>query len=79
VGVTKPVIIRMVVDLPAPLGPKKPRTSPRPISKEIPSTARFAPKCFVNSRTLIMSFAGFYQRALRREKIVISERRLAIS
>ena len=29
VGVMKPVIIRMVVDLPAPLGPRKPSTSPR--------------------------------------------------
>ena len=29
VGARKPVIIFMVVDLPAPLGPRKPSTSPR--------------------------------------------------
>src|SRR6266581_8546067 len=33
------VIIRMVVDLPAPLGPRKPITSPRSIAKDAWSTA----------------------------------------
>jgi hypothetical protein len=37
----KPVIMRIVVDLPAPLGPRKPSTSPRSTLKETPSTARF--------------------------------------
>ena len=31
--------MRIVVDLPAPFGPKNPTTSPRPTVKEIPSTA----------------------------------------
>src|SRR5947207_15036159 len=46
VGGMKPVIMRMVVDLPAPLGPRKPRTSPFSTVNEMPSTARFAPKAF---------------------------------
>src|ERR1043166_9258604 len=33
------VIIRRVVDFPAPLGPRNPTTSPRPTENEIPSTA----------------------------------------
>ncbi len=32
--------IRIVEDFPAPFGPRKPNTSPRPNSKSIPSTAR---------------------------------------
>ena len=32
-------IIRTVVVFPAPFGPRKPKHSPSPISKEIPSTA----------------------------------------
>jgi hypothetical protein len=35
----KPVIIFMVVDFPAPLGPKNPTISGLPISKEMSSTA----------------------------------------
>src|SRR5262245_34297735 len=54
VGGMKPVIMRMVVDLPAPLGPRKPRTSPRATSKEMPSTARFAPNVLTRFSILIM-------------------------
>jgi len=36
----------MVVDFPAPFGPRKPSTSPRSTAKDTPSTARFAPKVF---------------------------------
>ncbi len=39
VGVTKLASIRMVVDLPAPLGPRKPSTSPRATEKLTASTA----------------------------------------
>ena len=48
VGVRKPVIIFMVVDLPAPFGPRKPRTSPFATEKEMSSTARIGPKCLVS-------------------------------
>src|ERR1044071_3797569 len=54
VGGMKPVIIRMVVDLPAPFGPRKPSTSPRSTVNEIPSTARFAPKDFTRLSILII-------------------------
>src|SRR5215469_9386739 len=42
-GDTQP-IIRMVDDLPAPFGPRKPNASPRLASKSIPSTAVKLPK-----------------------------------
>src|SRR6266508_2000498 len=54
-GGMKPVIMRMVVDLPAPLGPRNPRTSPLPTSKEIPSTARFGPNDLLRFSTLIIA------------------------
>src|SRR5688572_16950848 len=54
VGGMKPVIIRIVVDLPAPLGPRNPRISPRSTEKVTPATARFVPKCFSKFSTLIM-------------------------
>src|SRR5882672_9039204 len=50
----KPVIMRMVVDLPAPFGPRKPSTSPRSTVNEISSTARFAPKDFTRFSILII-------------------------
>src|SRR5438094_4877688 len=53
-GGMKPVIMRMVVDLPAPFGPRKPSTSPLPTSKETPSTASFAPKDLLRFSTLII-------------------------
>jgi hypothetical protein len=49
----KPVIIRMVVDFPAPFGPRKPRTSPRLTLNEMPFTATFAPKALVKFSTWI--------------------------
>src|SRR6266480_5232738 len=52
-GGMKPVIMRIVVDLPAPLGPRNPSTSPFPTSKETPSTARFGPKDLLRFSTLI--------------------------
>src|ERR1700723_95528 len=63
VGGIKPVIIRMVVDLPAPFGPRKPSTSPRATEKEIPSTARFRPNVLVRFSTLIMYDNRSIQRA----------------
>src|SRR5690349_21225537 len=54
-GARKPVIIFIVVDLPAPLGPRKPRTSPRPKSKDTSSTAVTGPNDLVRCRTSIIS------------------------
>src|SRR5579863_2627361 len=43
VGARNPVIIFIVVDLPAPLGPRKPRTSPAGTVNETSSTAASGP------------------------------------
>ena len=48
VGAKLPVSIRMVVDLPAPFGPKKPNTSPFDNSNETLLTALFGPNNLVN-------------------------------
>src|SRR5713101_7666420 len=56
VGGMKPVIIRMVVDFPAPFGPRNPSTSPRSTENDTPSTARFGPNVFTRFSTLIMRF-----------------------
>ena len=48
IGETQP-IMRMVVDLPAPFGPRKPKTSPRRTSKSMPSTAVKASPCFLGN------------------------------
>ena len=45
-GSKKPVSIFIVVDLPAPFGPRKPSTSPRETLSEISSTAVIGPKVF---------------------------------
>src|SRR5207247_1719766 len=63
VGGMNPVIIRMVVDLPAPFGPRKPNTSPRSIENEIPSTARLAPKALAKLLTFIIVSASFLHEA----------------
>ncbi len=43
VGVSRPTIIRMVVDLPAPFGPRNPVTRPSGTTKVSPSTASLVP------------------------------------
>ena len=43
VGIRNPVMMRMVVDLPAPLGPRKPTISPCSTDKLMSSTARRSP------------------------------------
>src|SRR5262245_14416445 len=55
VGGMKPVIMRMVVDLPAPFGHSKPRTWPRSTVKEIPSTARLVRKDLTRLSILIIA------------------------
>ncbi len=47
VGDRKPVIIFIVVDLPAPFGPRKPSTCPASTLNEMSSTAVKAPYRFV--------------------------------
>ena len=47
VGVMKPASMRMVVDLPAPFGPRKPSTSPRATLNDTLSTAVKPPKRLV--------------------------------
>ncbi|CKR47832.1 Uncharacterised protein [Mycobacterium tuberculosis] len=42
--------MRRVVDLPAPLGPRKPCTSPSRTVRSSPSSARTDPKCLVSPR-----------------------------
>src|SRR5580700_8706218 len=64
----------MVVDLPAPFGPRKPRTSPRSTEKETPSTARLAPNIFVKFSTLIIattvsSSVKLYKRLKEGQKV----------
>ena len=46
-----PSKILMVVDLPAPLGPRKPCTSPSATVRSSPSSARTEPKLFVRFET----------------------------
>ena len=48
VGIMKPASMRIVVDLPAPFGPRKPSTSPRPTLNETSSTAVKLPKRLVS-------------------------------
>src|SRR5690242_659786 len=55
----KPVTMRMVVDLPAPLGPRKPSTSPFSTENEMPSTARFAPNALTRLSILIIDALQF--------------------
>jgi hypothetical protein len=43
-GFSRVVSIRMVVVLPAPLGPSRPNVSPAAICRSTPSTARWVPK-----------------------------------
>ncbi len=43
VGRSSPMIMRMVVDLPAPFGPRKPVTRPASTVKLTPATAVFSP------------------------------------
>ena len=48
VGIMKPASMRIVVDLPAPFGPRKPNTSPRATLNETLSTAVKPPKRLVS-------------------------------
>ena len=54
VGSDSPARMRMVVVLPAPFGPRKPKISPRRTWSEMPSTAVKSPYFFVRSWIAIM-------------------------
>ena len=47
-GRSSPMSVRMRVDFPAPLGPRKPNTSPADTSRSIPESAGNDPYCFAN-------------------------------
>src|SRR6266545_3295282 len=55
VGGVRPTMIRMVVVLPAPFGPRKPVTRPGLQAKLTSSTATNSPYFFVRPSTLIMA------------------------
>jgi hypothetical protein len=57
VGASRPQIMRIVVDLPQPLGPRKPNTSPRRTSRSMPSTAVKSPKRLTNCCTTMAASA----------------------
>src|SRR6185369_2873895 len=54
-GMKMPVIMRIVVVLPAPFRPKRPVMVPRRTEKETPSTARTSPNVLTTSRTARIS------------------------
>src|SRR3954470_8631807 len=59
--------MRIVVDFPAPLGPRKPVTVPGFTTKSSPSTAVFSPYLLVNFRASIirvLSVGGLRRRSL---------------
>src|SRR5579883_128084 len=62
-----------VVLLPAPLGPSRPKTSPFPISKLMPSTAMRSPKRLVRPRTItIVSLAAGEAPACGAGRVVVT-------
>src|SRR6202020_2347502 len=63
VGEMKPAIMRMVVDLPAPLAPKKPSTSPGATENVRSSTASLSP--YRLDRFLIVIMRAFEPRSLQ--------------
>jgi len=57
VGLSSPAIIRIVVDFPAPFGPRKPVTMPGWTTKLNPSTANLVPYRLLRFSTSIMVIA----------------------
>src|SRR5512147_1819703 len=74
VGRSRPLSMRMVVDLPAPLGPRKPKISPFCTAKLILSTALKVPKWrerFLTTMAGSLGIKGFYhdcQSVAKRKK-----------
>src|SRR5579875_4190742 len=79
-ALTKPNNTRIVVDLPAPLGPRKPCTSPSRTVKSKPSKAMTEPKCLTSPSTSManrefssgigFSLLGLSQLGLDQERVV---------
>src|ERR1035438_9664275 len=61
--------MRMVVDLPAPFGPRKPKTSPFRISRLIRSTATKSPKRLTRFSTTTESFCSGMGRRSAADRI----------
>src|SRR5690606_10678960 len=73
-GSRKPVSIFMVVDLPAPLGPRKPSTSPFSTLSEISSTARIGPKDFLRrSASTSTAIQFLHTVAIRGQRALATE------
>jgi hypothetical protein len=58
VGASSPSAMRIVVDLPAPLGPRKPVTRPGSTVKSMPLTAVRSPYVLVSPSARIIAAAG---------------------
>src|SRR5207245_3868174 len=65
VGLSRPAIMRMVVVLPAPLGPRKPWISPGSTERLTPSTAVKEPYDLTTDATALMRCVGL-ERAMGR-------------
>src|ERR1700744_4090030 len=52
---TRPMMVRVSTDLPAPDGPTNPKISPRLTSRSRPSSTRVEPNCTVMPRTRMMA------------------------
>src|ERR1700740_2744225 len=61
---TRPMMVRVSTDLPAPDGPTKPKISPRLTSRLSPSRIRVDPNCTVMSRTRMMASSISRARSL---------------
>src|SRR5579862_4081423 len=85
VGASSPHMIRMVVDFPAPFGPRNPKISPRATSIETLSTATKSPKRLTSfsMRTagpvsFLGGSMGYFFLALQRDKHVFERRHNAL-
>src|SRR5690242_3882916 len=75
VGGKKQVRMRMVVVLPAPLGPRNPTIWPFSTSKEMWSTAVLRAYLFVSCWTVIMDFCDFQTNRERVLQSLVNEKR----
>src|SRR5579871_889155 len=63
-GRSRPVAMRSVVVLPAPLGPTRPKNEPRGTSSDSPATATFAPNRLARPRSTTAGQASYNGRRL---------------
>src|SRR5262245_48059372 len=74
VGLSRPAIMRMVVVLPAPLGPRNPWISPGATSRLTPSTAVNEPYFLTSASTAIIGSGGL--RPAVRTRVALGDRQL---